>query len=172
MTALVTVDEWSPLPGSLPDTVESDRVYVIPTRAPIEGGDDDVPRYLDQVRNFPKAARAAAVPVEFSMPVGARKYLSEYSIDPEMWGLGMAVLTMANDWIIVAVQTFIEVRARAQGWTLEEAAEQPLQVKVTETKHGTNYKFEGKGTEVLEAMRIIHEQKSANTRVNESEHGT
>lgn len=159
MTALVSVDDWSPLPGSVPETVDPSTVYVIPTRSPLAGDDDDVPRYTDHMRYFPKEARAAGAPVEFSMPVGSRMYLSEFSIDPEMWALGLAVLTMANEWAIVAVQAFIDVRARAQGWSTEEAADLPLQVKITETETGTNYKIEGKGVEVLEAMRILNDQK-------------
>lgn len=109
MTARITEGEWTPLPGSLPETVNADTVYVIPTRAPAEGS--DTPRYTDTVRYLPKVARSKDVPVEFATPSGTREYLAEFSIDPEMWSLGLACLQVASDWLILTVTLFISYRA-------------------------------------------------------------
>ena len=101
MTARITEGEWTLLPGSLPETVNADTVYVIPTRAPAEGS--DTPRYTDNVRYLPKVARSKDAPVKFATPSDTRRYLAEYSIDPEMWALGLACLQMTNDWLIYTV---------------------------------------------------------------------
>ncbi|KQO08726.1 hypothetical protein ASF06_11300 [Agreia sp. Leaf244] len=148
----------------MPETVETDTVYVIPTRSAVPVGNvlDGELRYTEQVRYLPKAARAAGIPVEFSMAEGTRKYLSEYSIDPETWALGLACLTMANDWLIVVVSLFISERAKAQGWTVEEAAKLPLKLKVAETETELNYEIEGEGADVLAALRELN--TSAKTR--------
>ncbi|HEV7184266.1 MAG TPA: hypothetical protein VGN33_07200 [Leifsonia sp.] len=153
MTAHISEGDWSPLPGALPDQVEPDSVYVIPTRAPAEGS--NVPRYTDAVRYLPKAARAVELPVKFSKATGSREFLSEYSVDPEMWALGLACLQMANDWLISTVSLYIDYRARAQGWSKDEASGLPLKVCVSETATGRNYTIEGSGTDVLEALKTL-----------------
>lgn len=158
MAAKITEGEWTPLPGSLPETVNADTVYVIPTRAPAEGS--DTPRYTDIVRYLPKVARSKDVPVEFATPSGTRQYLSEYSIDPEMWSLGLACLQMANDWLIHTVSHFINLRADSQGWEQEEVAQLPLKVTVAETSTGRNYEIEGSGAEVVEALKILQQERS------------
>lgn len=157
MTAQITEGEWIPLPGALPETVKADTVYVIPTRAPAEG--NDTPRYTETVRYLPKVARSKDVPVEFATPSGTRQYLSEYSIDPEMWSLGLACLQMANDWIIHTVSHFISLRADSQGWQQEEAAQLPLKVTVAETSTGRNYEIEGSGAEVIEALKVLQQER-------------
>lgn len=154
MAAHISEDDWSPLPGALPDLVEPDSIYVIPTRGPAK--DSDIPRYTEAVRYLPKAARAVELPVKFSRATGSREFLSEYSVDPEMWALGIACLQMANDWLIATVTLFIDYRARAQGWSKDEATGLPLKVCVSETETGRNYKIEGSGTDVLEALRTLH----------------
>lgn len=158
MVAKLTTGIWNPLPGAVPEIVQSDVVYVIPTRTAVPLGDvvDGELRYTEHVRYLPKAARAAGLPVEFSMAEGTRKYLSEYSIDPEAWALGLACLTMANDWLIAVVSLFISERARAQGWTIEEVAGLPLKLKVAETETGLNYEIEGEGADVLAALRELN----------------
>lgn len=128
---------------------------------------DEELRYTEQVRYLPKAARAAGVPVEFSMPEGTRKYLSEYSIDPETWSLGIACLTMASDWLILTVSLFVGQRSTAQGWTIEEAKKLPLKVQVAETETGLNYEIEGEGDEVIAALREL--QRSAKQRKGKGE---
>lgn len=158
MAAKITEGEWTPLPGSLPETVNADTVYVIPTRAPAEGS--DTPRYTDIVRYLPKVARSKDVPVEFATPSGTRQYLSEYSIDPEMWSLGLACLQMANDWLIHTVSHFINLRADSQGWEQEEVVQLPLKVTVAETSTGRNYEIEGSGAEVVEALKILQQERS------------
>lgn len=164
MTARITENEWTPLEGALPETVNGDTVYVIPTRLPVRDDDEDdkLPRYTDQMRYFPKEARNAepALPVEFSMPSGSRKFISEYSIDPDMWALGLAVLAMSNDWLIFVTQSFIDMRARAQGWSPEEAQELPLKVSIVETKTSRTVEIEGKGSEVIEALRELKRKNS------------
>lgn len=158
MVATITTSNWTPLPGAVPETVQRDRVYVIPTRAVTPSGPTTHGglRYTEHVRFFPKAARAAGLPVEFSMAEGDRKYLSEYSIDPEMWALGIACFTMANDWIIAAVTLFMSERASAQGWSDEEARRLPLKLRVAETETETNYEIEGEGEDVLAALRELN----------------
>jgi hypothetical protein len=153
MTAQIAEGAWTPLPGSLPERVDPSTVYVIPTREPAKGS--DVPRYMDIVRYLPKEARAAAIPVEFSRATGARAYLSEFSVDPETWSLGLACLQMANEWLILTVSLFISFRSKAQGWTEEEAQNLPLRVLVAETETGRNYVIEGSGTDVIEALKVL-----------------
>ncbi|MGH3688656.1 MAG: hypothetical protein ACRDT7_00740 [Microbacterium sp.] len=155
MTARITEGKWAPLPGSLPDTVNADTVYVIPTRAPTAGG--DVPCYTDTVRYLPKVARSVGAPVEFATPSGTREYLAEYSVDPEMWSLGLACLQMASDWLIFTVTLFISYRADSQGWKQEEADQLPLRVTVAETSTGRNYEIEGRGAEVVEALKALQQ---------------
>lgn len=157
MAARITEGEWAPLPGALPETVGADLVYVIPTRAPAEGS--NTPRYTDTVRYLPKLARSENVPVEFATPSGRREYLAEYSIDPEIWSLGLACLQITNAWLIVAITHFISHRADSQGWTREEVAQLPLKVTVAETSTGRNYEIEGSGAEVVEALKVLQEQR-------------
>ncbi|MBT2585380.1 hypothetical protein [Arthrobacter sp. ISL-95] len=154
MTALITVGGWTPLPGALPADVQPDTIYVLPTRKPVDKEDEqDAPRYTEIVRYLPKEARAAGLPVEFATPTGTRKYLHEFSIDPEMWALGLAVLTITSDWLVFAVEQFISTRAKAQGWTQQEARELPLKVSISETSTSRNIQVEGSGADVLEALR-------------------
>lgn len=153
MAAKITEGEWTPLPGSLPNAVDADTVYVIPTRAPAEGS--SVPRYTEAVRFLPKIARSSNVPVEFATPSGTREYLAEYSVDPEMWSLGLACLQMASDWLIYTVTLFMSYRGQSQGWDKEETKRLPLKVSVAETSTGRNYEIEGSGTEVLEALKVL-----------------
>jgi len=165
MTAKVTIGGWTPLPGSLPAQGELDKVYVIPTRKPGGEATGDFPHYTDNVRYLPKEARAADLPVEFSIPEGSRKYLQEFSIDPEMWSLGLALLTMTSDWLILTVGLFIEMRSKSQGWTSEEAHELPLKVSIVKMDESSSvsetYELEGTGTEVLEALRILKKEESS-----------
>jgi hypothetical protein len=158
MTANITEGEWSPLPGAMPENVQPDKVYVIPTRKPVNDDGDGTPRYTDNVRYLPKEARAAGVPVEFATPEGTRKYLQEFSIDPEMWALGLALLTITSDWLVFTVEQFIHTRARAQGWTDERARELPLKVSIAETSTSRNIEVEGSGADVLEALRVLKQQ--------------
>jgi hypothetical protein len=163
MTAKITTGAWTPLHGSLPAQADPDKVYVIPTRKPGEEATGDFPRYTDNVRYLPKEARAADLPVEFSMPEGSRVYLQEFSTDPEKWSLGLAVLTMANDWLIFTVGLFIGMRSKSQGWKREEADELPLKVSIVKMDENARvsetYELEGTGTEVLEALRILKEEE-------------
>jgi hypothetical protein len=89
MTALITEGEWTPLDGALPETVDADKVYLIPTRTTVQTMEGAEPElcYTDNVRYLPKAARASGLPLEFSQPEGERHYLQEFSVDPEMWSL-------------------------------------------------------------------------------------
>lgn len=159
MTAKVTVGQWTPLPGAIPEVVDPDKIYVIPTRMTLPTGDDADGglRYTDNVRYLPKAARSADLPVEFSMPEGSRKYLSEFSSEPETWALGLACLTMASDWLILTVSLFIAHRSDTQGWTPEEAEKLPLRVRVAEAETSRNYEIEGASDDVLNALRELNE---------------
>lgn len=156
MAARVTEGDWTPLPGSLPVTVDGDTVYVIPTRAPTEGS--STPRYTDAVRYLPKVARANKVPVEFATG-GTREYLSEFSVDPEMWSLGLACLQIASDWLALTVTLFIGLRADSQGWKREEAEQLPLKVTVAETSTGRNYEIVGSGADVIDALRALQQER-------------
>jgi hypothetical protein len=135
------------MPGALPSIVQADKVYVIPTRtaAACEEAAAAEICFTDSVRYLPKAARAKGMPVEFSQPEGERHYLQEFSIDPEMWSLGLALLTMGSDWLILTVSLFIDLRADSQGWDPEDARQLPLKVSVAETGTGRNYELEGSG---------------------------
>ncbi len=155
MTVNVTEDAWAPLPGSLPAEPRAGVVYVIPTRRPVD--DDGEPRYTDQVRFLPKAARLAGAPVEFSMPEGSRRFLQEFSANPDQWALGIAVLAIANDWLIFTVSQFIELMRHGRGWTAEQAQARPLKVSVVEVNENAGtartITVEGPAADVLEALR-------------------
>ncbi|UJH70444.1 hypothetical protein [Ornithinimicrobium sp. INDO-MA30-4] len=157
MTARVSNDQWEPLQGALPQATEVGRVYVIPTRT--SGGSNTRDRvelyYPDNVRYLPKAARLQNLPVEFSQPEGGRHYVQEFGVDPETWSLGLAFLSLANDWLILTVSLFIAHRADLQGWTTEQAEQLPLKVLISETGTLRNWQIEGSGSEVLEALRIL-----------------
>lgn len=157
MTARISEGEWTPLRGSLPAHVDSNTVYVVPTRASAQAG--DAPHYTENVRYLPKVARSKDAPVEFATPNGTRKYIAEYGIDPEVWSLCLASLQMANDWLIFTVGLFIGQRAEVQGWKPEEAAQLPLKVAIAETSTGRTYVVEGSGTDVLEALRLLQRKQ-------------
>jgi hypothetical protein len=157
MAAKITENEWRPLPGALPENVQADKVYVIPMRRPMEADEDATPRYTDTVRYLPKEARAAGIPLEFATGERKRKYLQEFSAGPDMWALGLALLTITSDWVIFSVQQFIHTRAKAEGWTQEEAQELPLKVSIAETSTSRNIEIEGSGAEVLEALRLLQQ---------------
>lgn len=157
MAAKITENEWRPLPGALPENVQADKVYVIPMRRPMEADEDANPRYTDTVRYLPKEARGAGIPLEFATGERKRKYLQEFSAGPDMWALGLAILTITSDWIIFSVQQFIQTRAKAEGWTQEEAQELPLKVSIAETSTSRNIEIEGSGAEVLEALRLLQQ---------------
>lgn len=162
MTALVIEGEWIPLDGALPETVDRDKVYVVPTRGPSEGSGN--PRYTDTVRYLPKAARARDLPVEFATPSGTREYLAEYSVDPETWSLELACFQMASDWLILTVTLFIAHRAEHQGWTPAEAEQLPLKVSVAETETGRTFEVEGSGAEVIEALKVLQRSPAEHKR--------
>lgn len=157
MTARVTAGEWMPLPGALPTVMEPDKVYVIPTRMSqqaVEGKGGEL-CFTDEVRYLPKAARHHGLPVEFSQSEGERHYLQEFSADPELWSLGLALLNMASDWLILTVSLFIAHRADTQGWSDEQVAELPLRVCVAETSTDRTYQVEGSSKDVLEALQVL-----------------
>lgn len=157
MTAQITEGEWTPLEGAIPETVDADKVYLIPTRIAVQTAEGTEPElcYTDTVRYLPKAARANGLPLEFSQPEGERRYLQEFSADSELWSLGLTLLSMTSDWLILTVSLFISHRADHQGWTHEQAQELPLRVLVVETETGRNIEIEGKGADVIEALRVL-----------------
>lgn len=171
MTARITEGEWTPLEGALPSTVDADKVYLIPTRVAMqndEGAEAEL-CYTDAVRYLPKAARAGGLPLEFSQPTDKRRYLQEFSADPEMWSLGLSLVSLASDWLILTVTLFIAHRADRQGWTSAQAQGLPLLVLVAETETGRNIQVEGTGSEVIEALRVL--QREAVTRKNKGKKG-
>ncbi|MBA3754588.1 MAG: hypothetical protein H0X01_10745 [Nitrospira sp.] len=119
--------------------------------------ENDTPRYTDTVRYLPKEARAAGIPLEFATGEGKRKYLQEFSAGPDMWAIGLALVTITSDWVIFSVQQFIHTREKAEGWTQEEAQELPLKVSIAETSTSRNIEIEGSGAEVLEALRFLQQ---------------
>lgn len=138
---------------ALPEAVDPAKVYVLPTRDPSEGS--ETPRYTDTVRYLPKMARGRNIPVEFSTPSGTREYLSEYSVDPEVWSIALACFQMANDWLILTVTLFIAHRAERQGWAPPEAERLPLKVSIAETATGRTVEVEGSGAEVIQALEAL-----------------
>jgi hypothetical protein len=156
MTAKIAIDEWAPLPGSLPTEVDPDKVYVVPTRLPSNEGLGEQPLYVESVRYVPKEARAVGAPVEFATPEGSRRFVQEFSADVDTWALALLCFNMANDWLIFAVGLFIATRSKAEGWSEEEAKELPLKVSVVEAETGRTYEIEGKGSDVLAALQAFH----------------
>ena len=151
MTARTSEGTWTPLPGSLPDEVDPETVYILPTKL---RQNQSSPLYADAVRMLPKRARLNQIPVEFASR-DERQFLSEYSIDPEMWALALACLQMSNDWIIATVTLYLSHRADTQGWSLEEVYQQPLRVNVVETSTSRSYEVEGTGSDVIEALKVL-----------------
>lgn len=66
---------------------------------------------------------------------------------------------MTNDWPIHTVSHFISLRADSQGWEQEEAVQLPLKVTVAETSTGRNYEIEGSGAEVIEALKVLQQER-------------
>lgn len=159
VTAKLTEGEWTLLPGARPANVNTETVYVLPTHLPPEGDEDERPRYADNVRYLPKEARAAGAPVEFATPEGTRKYVQHFSIDPEMWALGLLLMNLASDWLVFTVEQFINTRAKAQGYTPEEATQLPLKVAIAETSTSRNIEVEGSGADVLEALKLLQQRR-------------
>jgi hypothetical protein len=164
MTAKISINQWAPLPGSLPDFVAPDTVYVLPTQLSRDVDGPQVPLYTDNVRYFPKEARAAGAPLEFATSEGVRKFVQHFSIHPETWALGLALLTLSSDWLIFTVEQFISLRSRSQGWTEEEAKQLPLKVRIAETSTSRNLEVEGSGADVLEALRILRRDSNDESR--------
>ncbi len=158
MTATVTTGGWTPLPGSLPTGVEADTVYVVPMREPV-GNDGSVPRYTDTVRYLPRDARAAGASIEFSMPEGSRAYLQEFNA-AEVWAIGLAAASLANAWLVLAVELLVERRRSSEGWTSEQANALPLKISVARLDDGAavleTYQIEGRSEDVLEALRALN----------------
>lgn len=158
-TSDVIQREWAPLSGSLPSSPEADKVYVLPTR--YRAGDDEQnsPLYTDMVRYVPKDARAAGIPVEFSLPSNARNYLSEYAIDPITASIAIACVQVISDWVILAVEIFRENRARAAGLTTEQSSSMPLRVSIAKLDPSSGavegVELEGPGDAVLEALKDL-----------------
>jgi hypothetical protein len=157
MTAKISINEWAPLPGSLPETIEPETVYVLPTLRPVDAS-DKTPRYADNVKFLPKEVRSEGGRVEFATPEGTRRWVQHFSIDPEMWALGLVLLNLTSDWLLFTVERFINMRSRFQGWTAEEAAQLPLKVSIVETSTSRNIQVEGRGDEVLEALRTLQRE--------------
>jgi len=144
----------------MPETLSPETVYVLPTHSPVSDDGDETPRYADHVRYLPKEARNAGASVEFATPAESRKYVQHFSIDPDTWTLALAVITIASDWLIFTIEQFIALRSRNQGWGEEEGKELPLKIRIAETSTSRNIEAEGKGTDVLEALRILQRGES------------
>lgn len=159
MTATVTVGGWTPLPGSLPTSVEGDTVYIVPTRAAV-GDERGAPRYTDAVRYLPRDARAAGASITFSMPEGSRAYVQEFSA-AEVWSIALAAASLANSWLVLAVQLLIERRRTSEGWLEDQARSLPLSVSVTKLDSSAavvqSYQIEGRSDDVLEALRTLND---------------
>lgn len=157
MTNQVVKREWTPLPGSLPTAPQIDKIYVLPTRFGAGEQEQEVPMYTDSVRYIPKEGRAAGIPVEFSLPEGSRKYLSEYAIDPITLTIALAVLGPINDWIIWTVDLFRQRRASAAGHSEDQAAITPLRVSLAQVNPTSgaveSIELEGPSSAVIEALK-------------------
>ncbi|QIS45909.1 hypothetical protein [Clavibacter capsici] len=158
MVASVEYDKWFPLANSIPDVLEENVVYILPTRNGSKDADSaGAPRYTEHVRYLAKTARAAGLPVQFSLPEGKREFLQEYSIDPDIWALGLTCLTLANDWLLHTVQQYVLLRAELQRWTPEEALDLPLEISIYENETERSVQIKGAGKDVLEALRLEQE---------------
>lgn len=159
MTDSVIQREWTPLPGSLPADLDVEKVYVLPTRYYAGDDDQEGPLYTDMVRYIPKEGRAAGIPVEFSLPSDSRKYLSEYAVDPITAAIAIACVQIISDWAIMTVQIFRESRARAAGFSEDQAKAMPLRVSVAKldpsSGEAQGVELEGPGDAVIEALREL-----------------
>jgi hypothetical protein len=153
MSNKVVKREWSPLQGSLPGNPEDGKVYILPTRYPAGTDPIPVPFYVEDVRYVPKSARRNKIPVEFAHSGSDRVFLSEFSGDPSTWEIALAFVNIANDWLIAAVQLFIQTRGAQLGFTEEQVENHPLRVSVA--------KIESSG-QVLEGIEIEGEAKDVN----------
>lgn len=164
MTAKVTAGEWTPIPGSLPATVAEGTVYILPTREPASDG-DPVPRYADTVRYLPRDARLAGSDgsIVFSLPENSRHYLQEFSA-AEVWEIALAAAGIANAYLVLAVDLFIQHRMGSEGWTREQADGLPLKVHIAQIEDGflvsKTLDIEGDGRDVLDALRMLTKGES------------
>ncbi|MGP5024980.1 hypothetical protein ACTXI4_07285 [Glutamicibacter ardleyensis] len=159
MTNDVLQSEWTPLPGSLPTDPQTDKIYLLPTRFAAGGDDQGSPLYTDAVRYVPKESRAAGIPVEFSLSGDNRKYLSEYAIDPVTLSIALMCVPVINDWLIKAVEIFLESRARKAGYTQDEAISMPLRVSIAKLDPVSGavegLELEGPGGAVVDAIKEL-----------------
>lgn len=150
---------WVPLPGSLPTALVEDTLYLVPTRAHRADDDDAVPLYPDATRFVPKEARADGVPMQFAVGTESRRFLSEFSADPNTWVLALALIGPINDWVIYSVQSFISHRSTRLGFTKDEGLTRPLRLSIAEMDNAAGLirglELEGTGADVIVALRAL-----------------
>ncbi|MBB6406177.1 hypothetical protein [Arthrobacter sp. AZCC_0090] len=158
----LTFATWNPAVGSLPSAVRSNVIYVLPAKLPLASSDDHSPLYAESLRDFPKTVRGSGLAVEFAHSRETRKFLSEYSGDPDVWSIALGLVGSVNEWIIFAVQQFLSHRARQTGHTAEDALTHELKVSIAELNPATGeakgITVEGPGADVLKALEKLVRQ--------------
>lgn len=150
---------WTPADGSLPKNAEPGTLYVLPTRLPPEVvGPGEMPMYSDDVRYLPKVGRAAGIAVDFSVPKGERKFLAEYSADSFL-DIALALVGPMNDYLILAVQTFLLHRAKTAGHREELAHGVPMRLSIAELNTNAGLvkgvQLEGRGEDVIATLKLL-----------------
>lgn len=150
---------WAPATGSLPRSAEPGTLYVLPTRYPPEVvGPGETPMYSDNIRYLPKVGRAAGIAIDFSVPQGERRFLAEYSAD-SLLDIALAFVGPMNDYLILAVQTFLRHRAKALGHSEEVSGTLPLRLSIAEldTNAGLakGIRLKGRGEDVIAALKEL-----------------
>lgn len=154
----VDIDAWVPLSGSLPQAPAADQLYFLPTRFAAGGAIPETPLFLDGTRLVPKYARAVGVPVEFSLSGDDRKFLSEYSADPNDLVIALAMIGWSVDWIIAVVQIAVADHIARRGES-EPQSPVPLEVSIAKIDRDSRVlkgvKVKGEAEHVIQAIREL-----------------
>ncbi|MCK8468263.1 hypothetical protein M0722_13770 [Microbacterium sp. KSW4-16] len=157
LPAGVTVEPWIPTAEVETDSLSTGTIYVLPTRT-ISGGEESVV-FDDSVRFLPKYVRAAGYDAQFAPSAHERRFLSEYSHDPGDWQLALTFIGFLNDWVVMAVNTWLSARASMTGMSETEVLEHEMELDVAEwePKKGkfSGLRIRGKGSDVIAAVREL-----------------
>ena len=152
MTVDTTV--WEPDRDGLPDTLEPDHVYLLPTAT--GAGESRALKYREEQRMLPKYARANNIPLEFAKSGEKRIFLSEFSADVESLSIALAAIGWVSDWTIAAVTLAL---AEFKGRLGRDSHDVHLSVSIAELRDDRTVvrglKMSGDSSSVLEALRIL-----------------
>jgi hypothetical protein len=154
----IDVEDWSPLPNTLPKELHAEVIYLLPERQGAGGSRAGEYFFTEDQRLLPKYARANGLPLEFSKKGDERTFLSEYATDPDSLSITLATLGWINDWVIGIVAIAIASSAAKRGAKSEKSKVIVSIAKLT--KNGTTLKgirLKGEAEGVLRELRALVE---------------